>query len=225
MFDEILRELEELENPRQISIPIELDDKGYYDRKCPSSECDGVFKVLFNDWRDKVQDERVFCPFCRQEAPSDKWHTPEQKEHIQSSGLAEMTRLFNDAMEAGVQRSQPTQIDAGLIKLTMSLSYTPGNIPPVMPAKATEELSQNFACEACGCRCASLGRRSSVLHAGTTRPRRRSTTRLRRCEGRSAPWVRCGSPWSRRSTLTPRETRCGSCSKTSFLGWSVRLNG
>ncbi len=71
MFDEIMRELQELSRPRQVSISVPLDEKGYYDRECRNPECRGAFKVLFEDWRDKVSDEVVFCPFCRHEAPSD----------------------------------------------------------------------------------------------------------------------------------------------------------
>ena len=52
----------------KIPIDIQLDDKGYLDRRCPGDSCESEFKVFFDDWTDKVLDERVYCPICRHEA-------------------------------------------------------------------------------------------------------------------------------------------------------------
>lgn len=157
MFDELLREMKKLSQPRTISISVPLDEKGYYDRECPGPECGAQFKVLFEDWKDKVRDEQVFCPFCRHEAKATEWHTPEQAEHIKSVAMAEMTRLVQGAMKRGVERSRPMQMGGGFLKLSMSLSYRPGSIPPVLIASATEAMRQDFTCETCGCRYASIG--------------------------------------------------------------------
>lgn len=157
MFDGIMREIRKLSQPRQISIDLPLDEKGYFDRVCPSGSCGGPFKVLFDDWGDKVSDEVVYCPFCRHEAPSDEWHTDDQQRYIESAARAEMGRLLNDALRRGVQQSRPMRSRGGLIDISMSLSYKPGSIPPVVPAKARAELQQDFTCEVCGCRYASLG--------------------------------------------------------------------
>ncbi|MDB5355232.1 MAG: hypothetical protein JWN24_1685 [Phycisphaerales bacterium] len=157
MFDEIIREVEKLSKPRQMSISVPLDDKGFYDRLCPNPECGGSFKVLFSDWGEKVSDAVAFCPFCRHEAASDQWHTPEQAEHIRSAALAEMSRLFQGALKRGVARSRPMQMGGGMLKMSMSLSYSPGRIPAVVPALASDELRQEFTCEKCACRFASLG--------------------------------------------------------------------
>jgi uncharacterized Zn finger protein (UPF0148 family) len=157
MFDDIIREMKKLSEPRQVRISIPLDDKGFYDRECPNSECGGAFKVLFEDWRDKVTDECVFCPFCRHEAKSDQWHTEAQAEHIRTAALADMSRLVQGALKKGVSRSRPTHIKGGLIGLSMSLSYKPGQIPTIVSAEASDELRQEFTCEECNCRYASLG--------------------------------------------------------------------
>jgi hypothetical protein len=157
MFEEILREINQLTKPRAISIKIPLDAKGYYDRLCPNTECGGAFKVLFDDWRDKVSDVKAYCPFCRHEANSENWNTPEQAEYIRSAAMAEMTRLVQGALRRGVERTRPISIGNGPIKIGMSLEYSPGHIPAVVPAAATEELRQDFVCESCQCRYASLG--------------------------------------------------------------------
>ncbi|MCK6457212.1 MAG: hypothetical protein L6Q92_11875 [Phycisphaerae bacterium] len=65
-----------------IAIDLPLDEKEYIDRRCPSLECGRHFKVVFDDWRNKVPDERAFCPYCRFEQDPQEWNTPEQQEHI-----------------------------------------------------------------------------------------------------------------------------------------------
>jgi len=157
MFDKLIREIRKLEQPRRVSINVSLDDKGYYDRVCPNSECGGHFKVLFDDWRDKVRDEQVFCPFCRNVDESDEWNTPEQRRYIEQVAHAEMSRLLNGALSRAVRRTPPKRFGGGLINLSMSVSYKPGTVPPVFPVSARDELRQDFTCEECGCRYASLG--------------------------------------------------------------------
>jgi len=157
MFEEMMRAVKEVSKPRMLKVDVALDDKGYYDRVCPSAKCGGEFKVHLDDWQEKVPDERAFCPFCGHEAPGDGWDTPEQKEYFESVAEAEMSRLLNDALGRAARRTRPKRIDGGLLGITMSLSYKPGRIPPVIRATATDELEQEFVCEECECRYASLG--------------------------------------------------------------------
>lgn len=157
MFDELIREIKKLEQPRQISIDVALDDKGYYDRECPSPKCGGHFKVLFEHWRDKVRDEQVFCPFCRHESEATEWNTPEQQRYIEQVAQAEMSRLVNGALGRAVRRTPRQTFGGGLINFSMSLSYKPGSIPPVFPTSARNELRQDFTCEECTCQYSSLG--------------------------------------------------------------------
>ena len=42
MFENLLNELENL---KSVSVPIECDGKGYIDKQCPSEECEFLFKV------------------------------------------------------------------------------------------------------------------------------------------------------------------------------------
>ena len=50
MFEEIIGELRQLEGPHEIRVSVALDEKGYFDRVCGSTECGGRFKVLFKDF-------------------------------------------------------------------------------------------------------------------------------------------------------------------------------
>lgn len=156
MFEDIRREVEKLKGITQFSFSVPLDGKGFYDRRCPNPECGGDFKVLYDDWGHKVP-SHAFCPFCRHEAPSDQWNTPQQDKHFESAAQAEFSRLANGAISRGIARSKPVRMGGGLFSVSMSLSYTPGRVPEVVPAAATHELRQEFTCEACGCRYASLG--------------------------------------------------------------------
>ena len=85
MFDDVFRKLKRLEQGVQLPIEFPLDDAGYLDRNCSHPECQSDFKVLFDDWRDKVRDEEVFCPFCRHAADSGEWNTEAQQEYIQQA--------------------------------------------------------------------------------------------------------------------------------------------
>lgn len=80
MFEELLKTLKSLES-RTVSVPIEVDAKGYMDRQCPAKACEFLFKVNEVDWKNIFKDEAVWCPMCRHEAPSNQWYSIAQVEH------------------------------------------------------------------------------------------------------------------------------------------------
>ena len=43
-------ELEQLERMTSISVPVEADGEGYYDKECPAENCLFGFKVHGEDW-------------------------------------------------------------------------------------------------------------------------------------------------------------------------------
>ena len=73
MFDDVIREIRRLERGVQFSFELEIDGDGFLDRVCPSSQGNVNFKVMFDDWRDKVRNGVVYCPICRFEAESGEW--------------------------------------------------------------------------------------------------------------------------------------------------------
>ena len=99
MFDELLRKASELEQGVRIAIDIPLDEKGYFDRECPNEECQAEFKVLFEDWKEKVRDEVAYCPICRYECPSTEWNTKPQVEYIQNAAMAHLLGVVDDALQ------------------------------------------------------------------------------------------------------------------------------
>lgn len=155
MFDEIMRRLEELEGGVQVPIQMPLDEKGYFDRQCPSEECRAEFKVLFDDWKDKVRDEIVFCPICRHESPSAEWNTASQAEYIKDAAMSHVLGVVDGALQRDAEQFNRQQPRGGFI--TMSMSYTPDPTPIVVPPDVAEAMRQEYACELCGCRYSAIG--------------------------------------------------------------------
>jgi uncharacterized Zn finger protein (UPF0148 family) len=157
MFENIRHELKKMDQSLGgLSIPIQmpLDDERYFDRQCPSVNCQSSFKVFFEDWKEKVSDVRVFCPICREQAKATEWNTPDQVEYIKQVGLRHIQGLIGEAMSQDVSAFNRRQ-SPGFIQL--SLSYRPGTPFMVVPISAAAKLEQKFACMACGCRYSSLG--------------------------------------------------------------------
>jgi uncharacterized Zn finger protein (UPF0148 family) len=155
MFDRLLRDLKKLE--RGVSVPVEipLDEQGHMDRRCPSAECRSEFKVLFEDWRDKVRDDVVYCPICRHEAVATEWNTAAQEEYKRRVAVAHVRKVVNNAMQQDARDFNSRQPRGGLI--SMSMSVRPGATSILIPPQAAEAMRQAFVCEACGCRYSSLG--------------------------------------------------------------------
>ena len=62
MFRRLIREINKLSEGGKISISIDSDSKCYLDKECPNEECLYKFKVFEDDWRNKCNDEVVYCP-------------------------------------------------------------------------------------------------------------------------------------------------------------------
>lgn len=155
MFDDVIRKLKQLEHGVQISIQLEIDDNGYLDRVCPSTECRTHFKVFFEDWRNIVRDEEVFCPLCRHDAKASEWNTPEQEEHINNTAYAYLHQQVGEAFQSDSRKFNRSQRRNSFIK--MSMSYKPGWVPIPIPASASEIMTQEFQCDECKCRYSSIG--------------------------------------------------------------------
>ncbi|QBD75170.1 hypothetical protein EPA93_03840 [Ktedonosporobacter rubrisoli] len=154
MFDNILRELKKIEAGSQITISMPTDNDGYFDRRCPSEACQADFKVLMEDWKQKVSDAQVFCPICREEAKATEWSTSEQQEYIRQAGINYIQGKIGQALSQDARDFNRRQ-RPGFIN--MSMSYKPGAPTLIIPISAAEELRQKFTCEQCGCRYSSLG--------------------------------------------------------------------
>lgn len=155
MFDETIRALKALDGQTEVSVPIEDDEDGYFDRECPSEECLFQFKILSEDWKDKVRDEEVFCPSCRHTANAEKWWTAQQIEHAQQAALAKIAGSINNAMTRDASQWNRRQPKGGLI--SMSLKVDNRQTQVLLPPAAAEPMRLRITCTACECRYAVVG--------------------------------------------------------------------
>lgn len=154
MFENLIRALENLDG-RQVSVSMPADTDGYFDRACPSEACLFEFKIHGDDWRGKVKDEEVFCPFCRHSAPSDQWWTEVQIEHAKQAALGEVSGEINTAMRRDADRWNSGQPRNSFLRITMSVDNKPRHI--ALPPAAAEPMELKITCPECNCRYAVIG--------------------------------------------------------------------
>ena len=155
MFNHLRREIRKLEATNRVQVEIEIDDNGYIDRQCPSSECKAHFKVMFVDWNDIIRDEVVYCPNCRHESTSSEWNTFEQREYYVDVARGHIQKRIASALQSDARAFNSRQKKDAFIKAKMS--YRPGIVPIPVPAAATALMTQEFRCPECNCRYSSIG--------------------------------------------------------------------
>lgn len=155
MFEETILTLRQLEGTTSVSVPISDDDEGYFDRECPADECQFQFKIYSDDWKNKVQNEEVFCPFCGHTADSDKWWTQDQIAHAQQVAIAHVRSAVGSALKRDAFRWNRQQPRNSFISMTMRVDSRPQRI--ALPPAAAEPMRLKIACPACECRYAVIG--------------------------------------------------------------------
>jgi len=154
MFEELISELEEMDG-RQVSVSFSSDGEGYFDRGCLSETCLFEFKIQEDDWKEKVRDEEVFCPFCRHGADSDQWWTESQLEYAEQVALGQVVDGFSNAMKRDADRWNRGQPKKSFIRMTMRVEDRPSHI--TLPPSAAELMELKISCPECACRYAVIG--------------------------------------------------------------------
>ena len=154
MFEEVIRELRNLEQGYEIPVSVMPDEDGYFDRQCPASECMFLFKVHLDDWGEKVN-EKAVCPFCGHSADADDWCTQEQTEHLEQVALAHVDQQLGRAMRHDAERWNQQQPHNSFITITMMVDGRPQLVP--LPPAAVEPMQLRIECTQCGCRYAVIG--------------------------------------------------------------------
>jgi uncharacterized Zn finger protein (UPF0148 family) len=155
MFEKVLRELERMKQ-MQVSVPIETDDEGYYDKECPSDNCLFQFKVLADDWRDKFKDESVFCPLCGHNAPANNFWTTEQIEKSKEQTIQQVKSRLNKAFAESARDFNRRYPKGGF--LTMKMEFKGSSTSSfILPIPAKKELEQKIECANCGANYSVLG--------------------------------------------------------------------
>ena len=155
MFDEVKKELKRLEM-QKLHIPIESDENGYIDRQCPSDSCEFRFKVHQEDWENIVQDEAVWCPFCRHEAPADQWMTKKHFEHVKTEAATIIKGRINQAMRTDAKRFNQRQPRNSFVSMSMKVEGR-SKRTYFIPAIAAEPMQLEITCEKCTTRFAVVG--------------------------------------------------------------------
>lgn len=138
-----------------MEIPIEMisDEKGYLDRECPHEECEFLFKIHIEDWKNKVSDEKVYCPRCGHIAPSDQWWTQQQltdmKEIAMQWALSEIQKTIQKSFKAMSRNSNKY----------VKVSYKPGKKITFQnnPVGQQEQWELEIHCDLCGTRTSVIG--------------------------------------------------------------------
>lgn len=155
MFEETIRALQKMDGTTSVSVSISDDEEGFFDRECPSEECQFQFKIHSEDWKDKVRDEEVFCPFCGHAAGSDHWWTAEQIEHAKQAAFAELSGALRGAMKRDADRWNRRQPRKSFISMTMKVDNRPQHVP--LPPAAADPMRLKITCPTCSCRYAVVG--------------------------------------------------------------------
>ncbi|MCY4190888.1 MAG: hypothetical protein OXD42_06135, partial [Rhodospirillaceae bacterium] len=116
--------MRQFEGTTSIPVTISCDGDGYFDRECPSEECKFQFKVLMGDWKAKVRDEEVFCPFCGHTADSTEWNTEEQIEQLKQAAIEHLRSSMGNALRRDADRWNRDNF----ISMTMKVDSRPQHV-------------------------------------------------------------------------------------------------
>lgn len=155
MFEETQRFLRSLEGGGKVSIPMEDDEEGYFDRECPSEDCLFQFKMLSEDWHKAKEAECLHCPACGHTDHSDRWWTQQQVEHMQAAAVAQLQGALNQALKSDATRFNRRSPRGGLISMTMKVDSRPQHM--MLPSAATDPMALKITCPSCACRYAVIG--------------------------------------------------------------------
>ena len=155
MFEKLIHTLENIDG-QTIYVPLEADEKGYTDRQCPSEECEFIYKVHEEDWTNLFNDELVWCPLCRYDAPSENWFVREQVETAKRKAFEVVQGQIATAMKSDAKNFNRNKRSAGFVSISMSVSGGKRKTTPI-PIASTEALQLEIQCEKCAARFAVIG--------------------------------------------------------------------
>ncbi len=155
MFEETQRFLRSLEGGSEVSILIEDDEEGYFDRECPSDECLFQFKMLSEAWHKAKEAERLHCPACGHTDHSDRWWTQQQVEHMHAATVAQLQGGLNQALKTDAARFNRSSPRGSFISMTMKVDSRPQHV--MLPPAATNPMALKITCPSCACRYAVIG--------------------------------------------------------------------
>ncbi|MBY3087988.1 hypothetical protein HFO63_25135 [Rhizobium laguerreae] len=155
MFKNLQEEMRRLAARQTISVPLESDAEGYFDKECPDENCLFQFKIYEQDWKDIVRDEDVFCPSCRHCAPAKSWYTTQQVAEAREYALNSVKAGINRSMRADAAASKRRQNRNSFVSIT--LEARGGHDVALLPVSAAAPMRLKTKCEKCQCRYSYVG--------------------------------------------------------------------
>jgi hypothetical protein len=103
----MMRNLRGIGNELRITLP--KDENGFTSRKCPNSDCGGIFKIKTGTGR-KGANLPCHCPYCGYETDMSDFNTPEQIEYAKSVAINQITNAIQkDVQDWGRELERSTK--------------------------------------------------------------------------------------------------------------------
>lgn len=140
-----------------MEIPLEMisDDKGYIDRQCPNEECEYVFKVHLNDWKEKFSDEEIYCPMCGYVADSGQWWTYKQLDEGQEIAINYAQDYFLNKIDKTLKNMERETKNNSFVEFTYKTSKRNSFVNN--PIGQREEWAIDIICIECNTRYSVIG--------------------------------------------------------------------
>ncbi|MBC3796036.1 hypothetical protein [Acetobacterium tundrae] len=137
----------------EIPITFNSDEKGFFDRECP--KCEYIFKIDLEDWKNKVSDEKVYCPMCGCIENSEKWWTQKQINDMEKFASNFVMSMLSDMLDDNFGKLARDTRNNKYVKVT----YRPGEKITFNnnPLGQSEEWELEIICEMCGTRYSVIG--------------------------------------------------------------------
>ena len=133
-----------------VSDYIVPDKKGYFDRECPNPDCGYRFKVKLSDWKNKVSDERVYCPRCGHIDNSDQWWTQDQVKEVERLAVELIENDIAHRLEKSFCRLNTSIRSNSPIGFQFSIKRTPRLPFYFYLIRQCKEWEKEIVCEKCG---------------------------------------------------------------------------
>ncbi|MBN1618536.1 hypothetical protein JW887_04335 [Candidatus Dojkabacteria bacterium] len=155
MFENLIKELNNLDGTHTVSIPINPDEDGYIDKECPNNNCKFVFKVNQNDWANIFRDEEVFCPMCGKGSLAENFFTTEQIEAAKQKAVNNISARLGTAIKKDSRKFNSKYVK-GFIQMRMQPKGFHSSTQ-ILPISAQQKIERKIKCSKCNSRYAVIG--------------------------------------------------------------------
>jgi len=126
----------------EISVPLHVDEEGFFGRECPVKECLGYFKVTLGT---RIKGPApCYCPYCGYSGEHDTFYTQEQIEYAHSVVMRKVTDAFVKDLKSLEFEHKPS----GPFGIGISMKLEPSAPHPIRYYRE-KKLETEVVCDAC----------------------------------------------------------------------------